>query len=177
VNLALLDAEKQHLAGLLEAIQRCVYYLNASDSKIDWPIESSVLEERKMDSDYFESLAAINERFAKLQDVLGAAMKHSLLLLGEASESFLRVLSAYEKLGILESIASWQLCRTARNLSAHDYETQYQQIATHFNTLHELQPFLYQTARRLIAHCEENLKISPASPDFSKHFDHITRTA
>jgi len=38
---SLLDAEKTHLAQLLKAIQRCVYFLHA---------------------------AAFNERFAKLQD-------------------------------------------------------------------------------------------------------------
>ena len=31
-NADLLNAQKQHLAGLLEAIQRCVYFLHASDS-------------------------------------------------------------------------------------------------------------------------------------------------
>ena len=51
----ILDAEKQYLANLLEAIQRCIYFL--------------------------ESLVAINECFAKLQDTFGAALRHAVVLL------------------------------------------------------------------------------------------------
>lgn len=69
----LLLAQQQHLAGLLEAIQRCVYFLHASDSGIAWPLTGDFLSDRKKDNDLFEALAAINERFAKLQDTMGAA--------------------------------------------------------------------------------------------------------
>ena len=65
----LLHAQKQHLAGLLEAIQRCVYFLNASDSAIEWPLTGEYLSSKKKDNDLFEALAAINERFSKLQDM------------------------------------------------------------------------------------------------------------
>ena len=64
----LLLREKQHLANLLEAIQRCVYFLNASQAAIEWPLTGLVLTAQKKDTDLFEALAAINERFAKLQD-------------------------------------------------------------------------------------------------------------
>ena len=81
-NSNLLAAEKQHLAGLLEAIQRCVYFLNASSQTLSWPLQGEHLLTHKKDNDLFESLAAINERFAKLQETLGAAMRHSLILSG-----------------------------------------------------------------------------------------------
>jgi hypothetical protein len=177
MNQAILLAEKQHLANLLEAIQRCVYYLHASSLKVNWPLNGHFLETRKMDSDFFESLAAMNERFAKLQDVLGAAMKHAYILQGESADAFLRVLSAYEKLGVLDDIASWQLCRAARNLSAHDYETEYQETAQHFNSLYELRPFLYRTAQRFVAHCKAVLGITPTHPDFEAAFQNIVDTA
>ncbi len=32
----------------------------------------------------------------------------------------------------------WQLYRATRNLAAHDYETDYAEIAEHFNALYEL---------------------------------------
>ena len=64
----ILDAERQYLSRLLEAIQRCVYFFHASDSKISWPLEGHALTARKKDEELFESLSAINERFAKLQD-------------------------------------------------------------------------------------------------------------
>ena len=58
---ALLDAEKNHLAGLLEDIQRCVYFLHASSQTLTWPLQGTHLLEHKKDNDLFESLAAINE--------------------------------------------------------------------------------------------------------------------
>jgi hypothetical protein len=42
-NSNLLAAEKQHLAGLLEAIQRCVYFLNASSQTLSWPLQGEHL--------------------------------------------------------------------------------------------------------------------------------------
>ena len=80
---SLLSAQKQHLAGLLEAIQRCVYFLHASDASIEWPLTGAYLSDSKKNNDLFEAIAAINERFAKLQDTLGSAMRHSLVLSGE----------------------------------------------------------------------------------------------
>jgi len=120
----ILDAERQYLASLLEAIQRCVYFLHASDSKITWPLDGGELAIKKKDEQLFESLSAINERFAKLQDTMGAAMRHAAMLMGEQTDSFLKVLAFYEKTGVIDSVSSWQLCRTARNLAAHDYETE-----------------------------------------------------
>ena len=130
-----LQAERDHLAGLLEAIQRCVFFLEASSRKMAWPLTPDFLEEHKKDVELFESLAAINERFAKLQDTLGAAMRHTALLAGEPNDTFLKVLSFFEKVGVLESAMSWQLLRTTRNLAAHGYETEYAEIAAHFNAL------------------------------------------
>ena len=72
-----LEAERTHLASLLEAIQRCVYFLEASRRKQTWPLAPGDLEARRKDVALFESLAAMNERFAKLQDTLGAGMRHA----------------------------------------------------------------------------------------------------
>ncbi len=170
MNENILDAERLYLANLLEAIQRCVYFLHASDKKIIWPLLADELASRKKDEQLFESLAAINERFAKLQDTMGAAMRHAAMLMSEPTDSFLKVLAYYEKSGVIVSVSSWQLCRAARNLAAHDYETEYAAIAEHFNTLHDLQAMLYQTAARLIENCSSNLAVTPTSPDFSAEF-------
>lgn len=171
-----LAAERTHLAGLLEAIQRCVYFLEASDRKHTWLLAAEDLTRNKKDVALFESLAAINERFAKLQDTLGAAMRHAALLAGESGDTFLRILAFYEKVGVLDSVFGWQLCRTTRNLAAHDYETDYAGIAEHFNTLHALIPKLYGNAARFLSYCQENLGILPAHGDFADEFSAITRT-
>lgn len=171
---ALLIAQKQHLADLLEAIQRCVYFLHASDSHIQWPLTGDFLSARKKDNDLYEALAAINERFAKLQDTIGAAMRHSLLLAGEPAHSFIKVLAQFEKAGVVASIEDWQVLRLARNLAAHDYETDYGQVAQHFNALHTIKPKLYQMADRMVQYARQELGIQPASTDFSGEFATIT---
>jgi hypothetical protein len=171
---AILTAERRHLAELLEAIERCVYFLEAADRTLVWPLDGALLDQRKKDTGLFSALSAINERFAKLQDTLGAAMRHALGLSGESADSFLRVLAIYEKAGVIESVESWQLCRTARNLAAHDYDTRYREVAAHFNGLHELRPTLYAAAKRFVAYCERALSVTPASPDFSPEFAQIT---
>ena len=170
----LLEAERKHLANLLEAIQRCVFFLHESESKHAWPLTGAQLVIRKKDVALFESLAAINERFAKLQDTLAAAMRHSALLMGEPTDSFLRVLAHFEKLGVIDSTSDWQRSRAARNLAAHDYETDYDDIAEHFNALHELTGMLYAAARRLTDSCWQTLQIGPVSADFSTEFERIT---
>lgn len=170
MNPALLEHEKQHLARLLEAVQRCVYFLDAADGAVTWPLDARTLEQRKKDKELFGALAAINERFAKLQDTLGAAMRHAMGLLSEPSETFLQVLAFFEKVGVIASIADWQTCRTVRNLAAHSYATDYESIAEHFNTLHEMQPVLYVGAREFVSYCRVTIGISPASEDFADDF-------
>lgn len=122
-------------------------------------------------------MAAINQRFAKLQDTLAAAMRHASLLSAETNDSFLKILSFYEKLGIIDSVESWQLCRTARNLAAHDYEINYDAIAEHFNTLYELTPTLYQSAKRFQSYCQQSLAIEAIDKDFYPDFQKITQSS
>ncbi len=169
-----LAAEKRHLAELLEAIQRCVYFLHASSQKIVWPLTTEQLETEKKNITLFEALAAINERFSKLQDTMAAAMRHACILSGEPVDRFLKVLSFYEKVGVVTSIESWQLCRATRNLAAHDYEIDYAEIAEHFNAIHALIPELYQASARFLTYCQETLSIQPKQNDFVADFIAIT---
>jgi len=174
MNHAILEAERAHLANLLEAIQRCVFFLEASKQKLTWPLQAEEIQKRKRDVELFESLAAINERFAKLQDTLGSAMRHAALLAGEPVDSFLKVLSFYEKTNVIESMDIWQLYRTTRNLAAHDYETDYAEVAEHFNALYKLLPALYGDAARFVEYCHSTLDIQPADADFDEDFRAIT---
>lgn len=171
---SILFAQREHLADLLEAIHRCAFFLDASLQRITWPLTEAHLAKHNKNVDLFESLSSINERFAKLQDVLGAAMRHGAILSAEPTETFLKVLSFYEKIGIIESNESWQLCRTVRNLAAHEYGIDYFAIAAHFNTLHELVPILYAISRRFVDYCQEKLGITPTTGDFSENFACIT---
>ncbi|CAM3519827.1 hypothetical protein [Halomonas lysinitropha] len=169
----ILDEQREHLAQLLEAIQRCAWFLHQSEAKLEWAIDPNWLTEHKKDVDLFETLAAINERFAKLQDALASAMRHSALLAGESSDSFLKVLAFFEKQGVIDATSDWQRCRAVRNMAAHDYATNYAEIAAHFNLLHELSDVLFRASRQLIAWSADQLGISPASQDFSAEFERI----
>ena len=173
MNTTSLTAEREHLADLLEAAQRCTHFLHASSSKVGWPLDGNGLKQRQKDAALFEALAAFNERFAKLQDTLGAAMRHSALLMSEANTPFLKVLALFDKLAVIESTDSWQMCRTARNLAAHDYETDYALIAEHFNELQSLQPVLVGAASRLLALCAQSLSILPTTADFEAEFQRV----
>lgn len=175
MNPSILDSEKPHFAELLEAIQRCVYFLAASGRKLTWPSTKKQLETRKKDVALFKAMAAINERFTKLQDTLGVGMHHACILAGEPIDNLLKVLSFYEKTGVLDSVVSWQLCRTARNLAAHDYEIEYTEIADHFNSLQTLTPSLYISAVRFSSYFE-TVGIAPKQADFSAKFMSIVKT-
>lgn len=171
---SLLQAEKTYLSGLLEAIQRCIYFLGASDNKIAWPLAAEYLSTHKKDVALFEALAGINERFVKLQDTLGASMRHAALLYGRP---FLKVMSFYEKAGVIESVTAWQLCRIARNLAAHDSETDSAEIAEDFNSLHVLVPQLYIDAARSQTYCLNSLGVKPMHEDFADEFSAILHKA
>jgi hypothetical protein len=170
-----LDAERAHLASLLEAIQRCVYFLDASRRKQNWPLSGVFLSAHAKDVGLFESLAAVNERFGKLQDTLGSAMRHAAMLSGEQTDTFLRNLAFYEKVGVLESITQWQVARATRNAAAHVYETDYGVIAEHFNALNALIPGLYGDCFRFIVYCRDTLQVVPVPGDFSQEFIDLTR--
>lgn len=164
----------EYLAELLEVVQRCAYFLDGSSKRLEWPLTGKFLADHRMDIDVFETVAAINERFAKLQDTLGAAMRHAAVLGGEQVPTFLRVLAFYEKIGVLISMRQWQECRATRNLAAHDYDTDYAVLAGHFNALHAMTPFLYETARRFVRYCREELDVEPKSRDFAGAFQRVT---
>lgn len=168
-----LENERLHLASLLEAIQCCVYFLAASDHRLTWPLTAACLNENKNNIELFETLAAVNKRFAKLQNTMDAAMRHARLLAGEPGETFLKVLSFYEKGGVIDSVAAWQLCRTTRNPAAHDSETEYTEIAEHFNSLHTLIPTLYGNANRFLNYCATALDMSPNPGHFVDDFVHV----
>ena len=166
---------KVYLANLLEAIERCVFFLHGSASRIDWPIDPDELASRNKYVDLFETLSAINESFSKLQDTLGSAMRHAALLSAEPADTFLRVLCFFEKVGVITSIDDWQAMRALRNLAAHQYETNYKDIAEHFNSLEGFIPSLYATAAAFSSYCLDSLGVKSASDTHSTDFIKIVR--
>ena len=164
---------RNYLSNLLEAVERCVFFLDGSVCSIDWPLDAEKLASHNKDIDLFETLSSINERFSKLQDTLGSAMRHAALLSGEQVDTFLHVLCFFEKINVLTSIDDWQAMRALRNLAAHEYEINYMDIAEHFNSLTELMPQLYAVASAFSSYCHDSLGIEAASKDFLADFERI----
>ncbi|MCH8553462.1 MAG: hypothetical protein LAT62_16110, partial [Natronospirillum sp.] len=101
------------------------------------------------------------------------SMRHAALLLGEATDPFLKVLAFYEKHGVLDSVEAWQECRMVRNMAAHDYETEYELIAEHFNLVHSLIPMLLSVSKGILRLISQELSIHPSSNDFDAEFKSI----
>jgi len=165
---ASLDDSRGHLADLVEACQRCAWHLDATAARIEWPLTPATLEQRQMDLGLFEPLAALNERFAKLQDLLSTTMRHLCELCGERSDTFLRVLAFCEKVGIVPSMEAWQACRSLRNRAAHDYGIDFALTTAHFNALHGQIPLLTEVALALGDHVKSALGIEPADRRFAE---------
>ena len=163
-----LNESRRYLADLIEACQRCAWHLEATADRVDWPLTAKVLEQRQMDLTLFEPLAAMNERFAKLQDLLGTAMRHFCELSGERTDTFLRVLAFSEKVGILPTVEDWQTSRSLRNRAAHDYGTDFRVTADHFNALRGQIPLLKRVTLSLAAHAQGSLNIEPSDARFAE---------
>jgi uncharacterized protein with HEPN domain len=165
---------KRHLADLLEALQRCAYFIDHLENKIPWPLDGSVLHERCKDSELFDQLAAFNERFSKLQDTSSAAMRHGAVMVGEKTEMFLSVLAFFEKVGVIESMQNWQRIRTLRNMASHDYATDYSDIAQHFNALKSALPELMRSAVRISEFFDNTLGVKATGNDFEEEWRVLT---
>ena len=163
---SLLEESRGHLADLLETCQRCAWYLQASAASIRWPLSGKELAERSKDVEFYERLAAINERFGKLQDLLSTTMRHLCVLSGENNDSFLRVASFCSKVGILESLETWQACRSLRNRAAHAYGIDYTETSGHFNAMHAQIPFLTGSVVRLSDYIRRTLTIEAVDTSF-----------
>ena len=166
MSLSVLEESRGHLADLLEASQRCAWYLQAGAAKVRWPVTGAELAQRSRDLEFYERLAAINERFGKLQDLLATTMRHLCELSGENTESFLRVASFCHKAGILSSLEDWQTCRSLRNRAAHAYGTDYTETAGHFNAMRTQICFLTLTVIGVSTYVRENLQIQAADESF-----------
>lgn len=167
------EHQKQHLALLLVAVQRSSWFLYQSTQRVHWPLSAEALHQRRKDVDFFATLAAINERFAKLQDILAATMRHTAFLVAEPTDQFLKVLAYFEKVSVLDSVSSWQESRMIRNIAAHEYETDEKEIAEHFNAMADLSPLLITTAKNLLLWISDTLDIAPANSDFAVEFDQL----
>lgn len=161
MNSGIYEIEKAHLANTLTAIQRQVVFFMYALEKIKWPLTEDFLAHDPYNETLFNNLAAVNERFAKLQDTMGMSMRHAGLILGQNENDFLKLLTFYEKENVISSIDDWQNCRLIRNRSAHEYDNDYHKIADHFNLIMHYSRLLISSSVHLIQFCLEKININP----------------
>jgi hypothetical protein len=158
----IIDERKLLLADRLAATARLAQRLNWSRGRVGFPLNGAAL--KSMDETSAESVSAFLERFAKLQDLLGATFREVASLSGQPAEDYNLVLGNMEKVGIANA-DEWRELRALRNDVAHEYSLDFDRQARLFNALAESADLLLATAQRLAQYCAERLKVaSPASP-------------
>ncbi len=99
-----------------------------------------------LDAAALETLAAFNERFGKLQDILAAVMKQAVLLSDAQAETFPQVLSFMSKSGVVQDMKTWRDLRLLRNIGAHEYDLDPTRQAEYFSALKQVDSFSLLTA-------------------------------
>jgi len=108
VKLEHLHRQQRELLDLrLNALAKIRHGLSYMLGHLNIPFETT----ENIDDSTLEALAALNERFGKLQDFLAATMRQATLLAGEPSGTFAQVLSFMSKLGIVDDVDAWQNLR------------------------------------------------------------------
>ncbi len=69
-----------------------------------------------------ERVAALNDRFTKLQNQLAGALRHAHAMLGERYRSYADVVAWAVRLSILPDAPTWLELRALRNRLTHDYD-------------------------------------------------------
>ncbi len=154
MKLEYLHQQQRELLDLrLNALARIRHGLSYTLGHLNIPFETT----ENIDDSTLEALAALNERFGKLQDFLAATMKQATLLAGEPSGTFVQVLSFMSKLGVVDDVDAWQNLRLLRNIGAHEYNTSPVHQAEYFSTLAAAVPMLEKIADRLVTFCKQEL--------------------
>jgi hypothetical protein len=163
------------LAEQLTAIERCGFFLYAAISEISQPLTADYLSQHSLDAKIFNQLATINERFAKLQDILGASFRHAALLAGKPNHDMLKVLGDLEKIGVIPSTTFWQEIRLLRNSADHDYEIDFSIIAEHFNEVKLKSIDLLLSAMKYIDYCQSSFSVNPLDETIDRLFKEALR--
>lgn len=156
----LIEARKQLLANRLMAVERLVHRLTWSRERVGFPLTGSAVA--TMDEARAESLSAFLERFAKLQDLLGATFREVVSLSGQPSDDYNLVLSAIEKMGIANG-DHWRELRVLRNDVAHEYSLDVGRQAQLFNARSDAATALSVASDRLARYCSDRLSVQPAT--------------
>ena len=139
------------LKRLAQIAQKAAIHLQASDRALfEEPMTPGRAEYMGSDTEHSDRLEAFVSRFSRLQDMLGdKLLPHLLAALGETPRSSLDNLDRAERLGWINSSATWFRIRALRNLMVHDYIDDPRVLADALNSAHDFIPFLLSTARAM----------------------------
>lgn len=109
-----------------------------------------------------ERIAALNDRFTKLQDQLAGALRHAHAMLGERYRSFSDVVVWAVRVNILPDTPTWLELRALRNRLTHDYDLEAESALELIALIRSCADVLSGIIRRFEASCRES-GLLPAS--------------
>lgn len=103
-----------------------------------------------------ERVAALNDRFTKLQDQLAGALRHAHAMLGERYRSYADVVAWAVRLGILPDAPTWLELRALRNRLTHDYDLEAESALELIQLIRSSVDTLSGIMRRFEASCRDS---------------------
>jgi len=120
----LLHEQKALLARQLAVLHRLQNGLLYTHQKLPQTLELGDLEHPER----AERIAALNDRFTKLQDQFAAALRHAHSMTSERYRSFLDVVTWAVRYDIIPTAEDWLELRALRNRLTHDYDLEYDDV-------------------------------------------------
>ncbi|HES75378.1 MAG TPA: hypothetical protein ENO09_00055 [bacterium] len=128
---ALLHEQQALLARQLIVLQRLQNGLLYTHQRLPQILDIDDLEQPEL----AERVAALNDRFTKLQDQFAAALRHAHSMTGERYRSFLDVTIWAVQYDIIATPEDWLELRALRNRLTHDYDLDYADVIEIIHTL------------------------------------------
>lgn len=131
--------------------------LQRLDSQLQWSLDHLPVA---MDVSHIgdptisERIAAIVDRFCKLQDQLAGALRHAHTLLGEKQRSFQDVVTWAVTQRLLPNQDTWLELRSLRNRLTHEYDLETDRLPELLALIRVAKNVLGTTIERFVALCE-----------------------
>lgn len=131
--------------------------LQRLDSQLQWSLDHlpSIDGNNLHDPAIGERIAAIVDRFCKLQDQLAGALRHAHNLLGEKQRSFQDVVTWAIAQQLLPSHDAWLELRSLRNRLTHEYDLETDRMPELLELIREGKTTLGAAIERFVALCEQ----------------------
>ncbi len=133
----------------LSALQRAAANLSFTLARVEPCLPLSDAAIATLTPEDRERLDALAARFARCQQMAGAAFKALALLEAEPQARFIDLLALMQKRGLIDSLEAWDSQRDLRNLAGHVYVATDSELAAFVNALAEVSPAVADYGARL----------------------------